>query len=176
MLSRHAVLAALALSVLVSGCKKSGSADDVSAVIRDGGADASKTKAATPEVVQELLGNFGKVRFAYDAYELDDQSKEALKRNADILLTYGNVEVEIEGHADERGSTEYNLALGEKRAEAVRRFLTAAGVGTKRVRTISYGEERPAVQGHDEVAWSENRRAEFRVISGLGVTSSNEPN
>ena len=81
------------------------------------------------------------------------------------MSQFPSITVEVQGHADERGTTEYNLALGDRRAEAVRRYMTHAGVPTARISTVSFGEERPLATGSSEVAWAENRRAEFRVVA-----------
>jgi peptidoglycan-associated lipoprotein len=103
--------------------------------------------------------------FAYDSYELDDAARQTLGRQAQWLQKYANVRLTVEGHADERGTREYNLALGDRRANAVKNYLAAQGVSAGRMSTISYGKERPAVQGSDEQSYAENRRA-VSVISG----------
>lgn len=103
--------------------------------------------------------------FDYDSYTLRADARNALKENASWLKKNKNVNVQIEGHCDERGTTEYNLALGERRANAARDFLARLGVPKSRLSVISYGEERPADAGHDESAWSSNRRAAFVILS-----------
>lgn len=103
------------------------------------------------------------VHFDFDRYNIREGDKAILKRNAQWLKNNSGVRIVIEGHADERGENEYNLALGEKRATSVKGYLQALGVSPSRLDTISYGEERPADPGHDESAWSRNRRAEFRI-------------
>lgn len=101
--------------------------------------------------------------FDFDKYQLRDHAKTALAENAKWLHAHPEVEVMVEGHCDERGTNEYNLALGEQRAKAVRDYLVAIGVGPNRISTISYGEERPFVGGQAESAWKWNRRAHFGV-------------
>lgn len=101
------------------------------------------------------------VYFALDSYSLDDAARGVLDANAKMLRDTPDLRVRIEGHCDERGTVEYNMSLGQKRAEAVRDYLVGAGVVADHLATISYGKERPAVDGHDEAAWSKNRRAEF---------------
>ena len=101
------------------------------------------------------------VYFDYDSYALRPDALKTLSENVDKIKKVPNVLVQIEGHCDERGTQEYNLALGEKRALAVREHLIKLGISGDRMVTISYGEERPAVEGHDEAAWSKNRRSEF---------------
>ncbi len=105
------------------------------------------------------------VYFDFDKYNLRPDAKANLDANAALLLKYTTVVIKIEGHCDERGTVEYNLSLGEKRANAVMDYLTGLGVSASRVSVISYGKERPVDAGHDESAWSKNRRAEFRVVS-----------
>ena len=118
------------------------------------------------EAVAEMVRNFQKVHFEFDQATLADASKAALQANAEIMQKHVGLRVEIQGHADERGTTEYNLALGQKRATAIRDHMSSMGVAPSRLTIVSYGEERPAVSGSGESAWSENRRAEFRVLAG----------
>ena len=105
-----------------------------------------------------------KVYFAFDSTNLNNDTRNTLARNAEILMkTQQDVKLRIEGHSDERGSAEYNLALGERRAKAAAKYLVTMGVQPDRLSLISYGEEHPAVQGSDESAWSKNRRDEFVI-------------
>jgi len=97
--------------------------------------------------------------FDFDSYALREDARAALDRDARLLRDAPDVNVTIEGHCDERGTVEYNLALGEKRANAARDYLVSAGVPTARIQTVSYGKERPFAEGHDETAWAQNRRA-----------------
>lgn len=101
------------------------------------------------------------IYFDFDKYNLRSEAKTALGNNAKTLRENPDLTVLIEGHCDERGTVEYNLALGEKRAKAARDYLVDLGVQAERVRTISYGEERPVDPGHAESAWGKNRRADF---------------
>jgi peptidoglycan-associated lipoprotein len=100
-----------------------------------------------------------RVFFAYDSSVLTGEAQSTLDRQAAWLKQNGNTNVTLEGHCDERGTREYNIALGERRANAAKDYLVSAGVPESRISTISYGKERPAVTGHDESAWSQNRRA-----------------
>jgi peptidoglycan-associated lipoprotein len=102
-----------------------------------------------------------KVFFEFDAYTLTPEAREILARNAEWLRQNPAAKLTIEGNCDERGSDEYNLALGQRRAEAVKNYLVSLGVAAERLSSTSYGEERPAAAGSDESAWSQNRRAEF---------------
>jgi peptidoglycan-associated lipoprotein len=90
---------------------------------------------------------------------------EILKENAALLHKYPKVKIQIEGHCDERGTNEYNLALGERRANSTRNYLISLGISPDRISTISYGEERPLDPGHNEEAWAKNRRAHFVILS-----------
>ena len=103
------------------------------------------------------------IYFDYDDSSLKDVDREILKGKADWLNSNPDVSVVIEGHCDERGTTEYNLALGDRRAESVRSYLVDLGIDSVRLEKISYGEEMPAVQGNNEEAWAKNRRAAFTI-------------
>jgi peptidoglycan-associated lipoprotein len=107
-----------------------------------------------------------KVYFEYDASTIRDDAQNLLRSKVPILQANPQVRIRIEGHADERGSTEYNLALGNRRAEAVRQFLVDLGIPGDRFTILSYGEERPQAMGDNETAWSQNRRAEFVITAG----------
>ena len=106
--------------------------------------------------VEEVLGD--RVFFALDSSVIDAQAQGTIKRWAEWMNDFGDVYVRIEGHCDERGTREYNLALGERRANAGKEAVVALGVDANRVATISYGKERPAVEGQNEAAWGQNRR------------------
>ncbi len=101
------------------------------------------------------------IYFDYDSAKISDESLAALEVHGDFISGNGGVTVRLEGHTDERGSREYNIALGDRRAQSVRRVLLFQGASTDQVDTVSYGEEQPAISGHDEDAWSKNRRVEL---------------
>ena len=103
--------------------------------------------------------------FAYDSAEVDGTGQATLTENAGVLKKYGTWVITIEGHADERGTAEYNLALGERRAMAARAYLLSLGVPADRLKIVSYGKEFPFDPTHTESAWSKNRRAHFVVTS-----------
>lgn len=105
------------------------------------------------------------INFDFDKYDLRPDARTILDRKVAFLNQNGSVRVQIEGHCDERGTSEYNLVLGERRANASKQYVTTAGINTARLSTISYGKERPLDPGHDEAAWARNRRAHF-VITG----------
>jgi len=128
---------------------------------------SSSTSAPTPGSAQDFLVNVqDRVYFAFDRYDLDDASRRTLERQAAWLDQYPGTTVTVEGHCDERGTREYNLALGARRAASARDYLVSLGVDPARIRTISYGKERPVAEGHNEAAWRLNRR---------GVTVVNSP-
>ena len=119
--------------------------------------------APTPEPPKPTItaADLQVVYFSFDSFSLDDQARSALDNNARMLRENASLNVSLDGHCDERGTVEYNQALGQKRAEAVQQYLLDQGLGMDRFRVISYGKERPAADGHDEGAWSRNRRVEF---------------
>ena len=121
---------------------------------------ASSSTTATQMSDAEKLAQVGNtVYFGFDSSELDGEAQAALDRQAAFLNVNPTMVLIIEGHADERGTREYNLALGDRRAVAVRDYLLAKGLNAARVRTVSYGKERPAVSGSNEESWAKNRRS-----------------
>jgi peptidoglycan-associated lipoprotein len=105
------------------------------------------------------------IYFGFDDYTLSPEAQSTLTAMAEAMKASKSAAIQIEGHCDERGTVEYNLALGERRAQSVKNFLSQLGVDGARLSTISYGEEKPVVQGHSEDAWAKNRRAEFVVTN-----------
>lgn len=164
------IVSILSVLLLVAACTKkpeegglitdSGlSAADRAPVTGTTGYDQSALGAPTPGSQQDLVVNVGdRVFFGYDQFDLTAEARGVVERQAQWLRTYPNVSVIVEGHCDERGTREYNLALGEKRAMAVRNYLIANGVEPSRVQTISYGKERPVVMSSDDTSWAQNRR------------------
>jgi peptidoglycan-associated lipoprotein len=158
---RCKVLSLLAALTLLAACE---SAPETNA--NTGGAATTATPATTPTQAgprpgsqQDLVANVGdRVFFAYDKFDISPEARQTLERQAEWLKRYPNVTVTVEGHCDERGTREYNLALGERRANAAKNALVALGVPANRITTISYGKERPAVVGSNESAWAQNRR------------------
>ena len=132
----------------------SSSASDSSSASADAG---SSTSTRTPAEKLTAIGNT--VYFAFDSAALDARAQQTLSRQAAFLKVNPSIKITIEGHCDERGTREYNLALGERRASASRDFLLAQGVDAARVRIVSYGKERPVVEGSNEAAWAKNRRS-----------------
>ncbi len=105
-----------------------------------------------------------KIYFDFDSFTLSQASRDTLTKNAEVLLKKLSGKIQIEGNCDERGSDEYNLALGEKRAKSAMNYLVTLGVPAERLSVISYGKEKPADPGHDEAAWAKNRRDEFVIV------------
>ena len=127
---------------------------------KNGGADGAYASAATPGSQQDFVVNVGdRVFFESDQTDLSQQAINTLEKQAQWLQQYNRYAFTIEGHADERGTREYNIALGAKRAQSVRNFLASRGIDGSRMRTISYGKERPVAVCNDISCWSQNRRA-----------------
>jgi peptidoglycan-associated lipoprotein len=124
--------------------------------------DKPAEKVSVPETVEPKFVNED-IYFAFDSSSLSDQAREILDKTADYLRTNPELSMTVEGHCDERGTEAYNLALGERRAESVKTFLVDMGIDTSRLKTVSYGEERPVATGHGEAAWARNRRAQFDI-------------
>jgi peptidoglycan-associated lipoprotein len=120
-------------------------------------AEAAAREAALNAFVGE------NIHFAFDSSLLSDLARQILVGKAEYLRTNPDITVTVEGHCDERGTSEYNIALGDRRAESVKRYLADLGIGTKRLNTVSYGEERPIATGHDEDSWAKNRRAQIVI-------------
>ncbi|GFE59064.1 peptidoglycan-associated lipoprotein Pal [Geobacter sp. AOG1] len=113
----------------------------------------------------ELKAALEKIYFDFDAYALSPQARASLAKNGEIMKKDPAINVRIEGNCDERGSDEYNLALGEKRAKVAMQYLATLGIPEKRLSVISYGKEKPVAAGHDEASWAKNRRDEFVIVS-----------
>ncbi len=118
---------------------------------------------APQEIIKE--SQFETVYFDFDKSSLRSDSKSGLDSNYDLLMQFPDVMVKIEGHCDERGTVEYNLSLGEKRATSCMDYLVGLGIDASRISTISYGKEKPVDAGHSEAAWGKNRRCEFKIVS-----------
>lgn len=123
---------------------------------------AAETPAAPPAPPAGDLKT-DPIYFGFDDYTLNADAQAKLTAMADALKASKSAAIQIQGHCDERGTIEYNLALGERRAQSVKNFLSQLGVESARLSTISFGEEKPVAEGHSEDAWSKNRRAEFAV-------------
>jgi peptidoglycan-associated lipoprotein len=175
------IVVAATVILLTTGCaQKSTPASDTSTQMSTSGPSAEEIRAREEaerrrRIAESQLPSRGTtaapgtlvmdtVYFEYDAATLSDQAKETLVRNAEWLRANPNARVQVEGNADERGTNEYNLALGERRAAAVKSYLSSLGIEGVRLVVISYGEEQPADSGHGEDAWSRNRRVDFKAM------------
>lgn len=130
-----------------------------------GGDSLSEARKGNPPVTPPS-SPLQEVYFGFDSFDLSNDARATLKRNADWLKTNQSVRVEIEGHCDDRGTNEYNLALGAKRAQAAKDYLVSLGIPTDRLSTISYGEELPVCREQTEDCWQKNRRDRFVVATG----------
>ena len=124
---------------------------------------AEPAKPPVDDTATAVPVEFRTVFFDLDKYDIRPDAKPLLAEAARLMRQYPQISLRLEGHCDERGTVEYNLALGERRANAVRDYLAGLGVERSRLATVSYGKERPADAGHDEAAWARNRRVEFRA-------------
>lgn len=154
------------LSLALVGC---GSKDKSNAAADEALVDSMNSGAMGFDINSSSdMGGAGGLRtvyFAYNSATLSGETTSTLNANADVLKQNPAVEVQIEGHCDERGSIQYNLALGEKRAKAVRDYLVSMGVESRRITIISYGKEKPIAQSHEESSWSQNRRGNFVITA-----------
>jgi peptidoglycan-associated lipoprotein len=155
-------LSVLALVVAVSACSSDKTADNGSGMGDQnniGNSGGMTSTGVTPGTEKDLAQNVGdRIHFDTNRSDLNTEARATLDRQAAWLKKYANLTVTVEGNCDERGTREYNLALGERRAEAAKRYLIASGIAASRVQTVSYGKERPEVVGSDEQAWAQNRR------------------
>lgn len=165
------LVAVAAVSLAACSSNKDKDAVDVSNDgMASGPLDGTETYGAAgadgvvPGSQQDLVVNVGdRVFFGYDRYDVSPEGQRVLEMQAEWMKRYPNVNVTIKGHCDERGTREYNLALGERRASSIKNYLAALGVPATRINTISYGKEQPAVMGSNEDAWAQNRRGVTEV-------------
>lgn len=187
-------LCGVALLCVLAGCAPSATNKPGGATPKSGGSDLSSdeqrsgegqrggtresdTGASSLKQLQEGKSSASSpssplkdVFYEFDRYDLSSDARATLRANADWLKSNPSARVEIEGHCDERGTNEYNLALGAKRAQAAREFLSTLGIPAERLSTISYGEEIPVCQEHSEDCWRKNRRARFVILQGRSTS------
>ena len=164
------VLGVAVCALATTGCKKKPKAgagvngiDGVGIGLNDG-AYGAESLSGRPEGLIEAASQFGVVYFDFDSAQVNPGERTKLEAVAAYLRDNAVIGLVVEGHCDERGSNEYNLALGERRALAVRAYLVGLGVDAARIQTKSLGEEQPVALGHDEASWSQNRRASFGLF------------
>jgi len=155
-------LCLFAVLVLVAACDTTGTdADNANGKgLHVGGADPN----TAPPTEEGLVKVGDRVFYEFNSSEITSEGRETLDHQAIFFKKNKSLKITVEGHCDERGTREYNIALGQRRAMAVKNYLVAEGVNAKRIKTISYGKERPAVTGHTEEDWAQNRRAVSVVI------------
>ncbi len=150
-------LAVVSALFLLAACDSTPSSSSGGKSGQGGTANGGPVRPGSAEDLTQNVGD--RVFFELDSSTLNAESQHTLDRQAAWLKQYPNVNVTVEGHCDERGTREYNLALGERRAAATKKYLAGIGIAANRISTISYGKERPAVIGSDESAWGQNRRS-----------------
>jgi len=173
-MNRYSLKAVLLTALILAGCGQKPSPAEISALsgeadeqnrIASGDYDAEGNYIG-PGSQTDLQRSAGsdRVFFGFDSFALDNEDRETLRRQAEWLARFPEVSIVIEGHCDERGTRDYNIALRERRANAAKNYLAALGVSPGRMTVVSYGKERPAATGSDESAWSQNRRAVSIVV------------
>lgn len=160
-LKRFGLVFVLALAMGTSfGCaKKQTVADEAPAPV-----EATEDSSAAIDRAAQVISD-GIVYFAFDKFDIQPQYQDILRQKADLLKQYPSIRVRIEGNCDARGTEEYNLALGGRRARAAYDYMVRLGVSPDQLETISYGKERPAVEGSGEEVWAQNRRDEFQILA-----------
>src|SRR5213592_3080253 len=138
--------------------------EEAERVARQRAADSLAAMGRTTEAVRTMLAAM--IHFDFDKSNIRSGDAGTLDQKVGILQANPNLRIRISGHCDERGSDEYNLALGNRRATSAKQYVVSHGIDAGRIETVSYGEERPIAQGHDETAWAQNRRDEFEILSG----------
>jgi peptidoglycan-associated lipoprotein len=174
-ISNHLRFAAVAAAIVLAACttkpKPAEAPPEAPPAPQAATTQSQVETTVVPGSAQDFKVNVGDtVHFDYDKYDVKDQDRDLLQRQAAWLQKYSQVHVSVEGHCDERGTREYNLALGARRANAVKEYLVSLGVASSRVDTISYGKERPMCTESDESCWSQNRRG-VTTITGGGAAS-----
>jgi len=173
-MNRTQIFTALAAALVIGGCATSGSDSATSNPDTAGGQSSASSSAApapAPAPSSQLSGRSSgsrtgsptarSVYYEFDKADLSAEDRRLVEANARYLRQHPDTKVRIEGNADERGSAEYNLALGQRRAEGVAKALRAGGVAEDRLEAVSYGKEKPKADGHDEKSWAENRRSDI---------------
>jgi len=176
-LNMHWIVMALLCLLLAAGCAKKPAptpvepapAETVMPAETVSGVDETKmsesaVSESTMQAAETAVAELMRIHFDFDQFTLSAEARETLAANAAYLQANSDARIRIEGHCDERGSDEYNLALGERRAQAAKDYLVTLGVAADRLETISYGEEMPLDPASNESAWAKNRRAEFKEI------------
>ena len=165
---RFKFLSVLAAGLLLAACSSTpeDTAGSTAGGSTTGGGTGTVAGTVVPGSQEDLVQNVGdRVYFGFDKYDLTPEAQATLERQAAWMQQHPAVTVTVEGHADERGTREYNLALGERRANAAKNYLVSLGIAESRITTVSYGKERPVALGSNEQAWARNRRAVTIVVN-----------
>lgn len=179
-LQRLLIVSILTISSITSGCSMFSSGSG------EGDSDGALSEAEIAAQREQRFGSgniptaegdglFRDIRFNFDSYAVEGMARSDLESNAKVLTDNPSLKVVLEGHCDERGTVEYNMALGAERARSVKSMLVALGIPASRITTISYGEEIPLELGHDEAAYSANRRVHFSPDGSIGAGSGGTP-
>ena len=169
-MNRLAITLAAASALALTGCAKKPPAQlppapqDTSVPTDNGPGPSDSGAPGTEAHFKSVMNGRDVIYFDTDKYDIDSEDAAALRQQAQYLLQYAQIRATIEGHCDERGTREYNIALGERRANAAKNYLVSLGVPAARLTTISYGKERPVALGSDEQSWAQNRRAVTIVL------------
>lgn len=149
--------------MFLTGCSKKQTTKQEEIIKPEPTVEQPATTQPPAEAKPEVKIEFPVVYFGFDSYTIEDPAVQLLTNAAKLLRSYPQISLRLEGHCDERGTTEYNLALGEKRSLAVRDYLINLGIERSRLAVVSLGKERPADSGHNEISWAKNRRVEFII-------------
>lgn len=170
-MNKIAIAVTMASVLALSACKKEAPESlppgpgEISTPTPTPGPGPSGPVPGTQQHFAQMMQGRDTIYFDTDKFDIDAEDQAALRQQAQYLQQYTNVRATVEGHADERGTREYNLALGERRANAAKNYLVSLGVGADRITTVSYGKERPVALGSNEQAWARNRRAVTIVLN-----------
>ena len=163
------ILSLICLILALGSCSSKGSkkGDDLDGALSESDLNAKRDSRYGSGSIPAAEGEglFRDIRFAYDSYQISDSGQQDIDYNAQVLKEHPNWNIQLEGHTDERGTSDYNMALGEQRARAVQEILTSLGVSSRRITTISYGEDVPLDPGQSESAFAKNRRVHFSAFA-----------
>ncbi len=171
-MSQKFLFIVLILSLGITGCASSKKKSGSDSINNESSSSFDESKDSSGEEIElsgdsdnKKAGGLSTVYFDYNSAGLRQDTLDTLNKNVTFLKSKPKVKVQIEGHCDERGSVQFNLALGEKRAKSIKEFLVSNGIESNRISVISLGKERPVTFGHDESAWSQNRRGNFVITA-----------
>ena len=170
-MNKIAIAVTMASALALSACKKEApetlppGPGEISTPTPSGPSGPTGPVPGTQQHFSQMMQGRDTIYFDTDKFDIDAEDQAALRQQAQYLQQYPNVRATVEGHCDERGTREYNLALGERRANAAKNYLVSLGVGAERITTVSYGKERPVALGSNEQAWARNRRAVTIVLN-----------